>query len=56
MVGPNAIRVLRDIDVLDDVLANCEEPEIDLRTFIFYSGMEGHELIFNVRLYCTLAQ
>ncbi|TCD68111.1 hypothetical protein EIP91_011564 [Steccherinum ochraceum] len=45
--GPNAVRVLQDIGILDDVLAKCEEPEINQRSFLFYSGMEGHELIYD---------
>ncbi|OCH96428.1 FAD/NAD(P)-binding domain-containing protein [Obba rivulosa] len=45
-VGPNAARVLRDIGVLDEVLAKAGESQLNQRTFRFISGLEGHEVLF----------
>ncbi|KAH8099305.1 hypothetical protein BXZ70DRAFT_943202 [Cristinia sonorae] len=45
--GPNAVRILQDIGILDNVLSECGEPEASLRSFIFYSGMEGHEMVID---------
>lgn len=48
--GQNSIRVLRAIGVFDDILAKSGEPERSTNyTFKFYSGMDGHELVYDVR-------
>ena len=44
------MRVLQDIDIVDDVLANCDESEVNLRSFIFHMGTEGHDFIYDVGL------
>ncbi|TCD64571.1 hypothetical protein EIP91_003898 [Steccherinum ochraceum] len=48
--GPNAVRILDDIGVLQDVLECCDEPEVNLRSFIFYSGMADHQFIYDYPL------
>ncbi|KAJ3488182.1 hypothetical protein NLI96_g3021 [Meripilus lineatus] len=42
-IGPNAIRILRDIGVLDDVVSKANDPSLNLRAFVFKSGMGNHE-------------
>lgn len=48
-IGPNAVRILRTLGVLDDVLEKCNESELSTRMFRFVSGMEGHEVLYDVR-------
>ncbi|KAI0935590.1 hypothetical protein AcV5_010477 [Taiwanofungus camphoratus] len=46
-LGPNAGQVLRSIGVLDEALDRCAEPGMNMETFLFKSGMEGHELFYD---------
>ena len=48
-LGPNAVRVIRDIGVLDEVLAECDSDSE--RSFSFYMGAEGHEFVYDVSLF-----
>ncbi|OCH96423.1 FAD/NAD-P-binding domain-containing protein [Obba rivulosa] len=45
-IGPNAGRVLQDIGVLEDVLAQARVPRLNQLTMCFISGMEGHEILY----------
>ncbi|EED78110.1 predicted protein [Postia placenta Mad-698-R] len=49
-LGPNAVRILRTLGVLDDVLEKCNESELSTRMFRFVSGMEGHEVLYDLIL------
>ena len=55
MVGPNAVKVLHEIGVLEDVLASSNEPEVNQRSFIYYRGMGDHELVYAVSDPSTVA-
>jgi salicylate hydroxylase len=46
--GPNAVRALRGLGVLDDILARVEEP-LGKRALLFISGLPGHEEVYDVR-------
>ncbi|KAH9897855.1 FAD/NAD-P-binding domain-containing protein [Cubamyces lactineus] len=45
-IGPNAIRVLKEIGVLDEVLKRTNPAELKPKGFRFFSGLEGHELVY----------
>ncbi|OCH96306.1 FAD/NAD(P)-binding domain-containing protein [Obba rivulosa] len=45
-IGPNASWVLKDIGVLDEVLAKAREARPNMQTFRFMSGMQGHEIFY----------
>ncbi|KZT08533.1 FAD/NAD(P)-binding domain-containing protein [Laetiporus sulphureus 93-53] len=45
-IGPNAARVFESIGVLDEVCMRTQEPRLNMRTFLFISGQEGHELLY----------
>ena len=47
--GANAIRALRALGMLDHVLTKVDPSDLQPRPFIFLSGMEGHETIYEVR-------
>ncbi|KAI0361022.1 FAD/NAD-P-binding domain-containing protein [Trametes cingulata] len=46
-LGPNAIRVLKAIGVLDEILKKTNPAELRPKGFRFYSGLEGHELVYD---------
>lgn len=46
--GPNAIRVLHDLEILDEILARVSPGELAPRPFLFLSGLDGHETVFDV--------
>ncbi|KAH9858349.1 FAD/NAD-P-binding domain-containing protein [Lenzites betulinus] len=45
-IGPNAIKVLKDIGVLDEVLKKTNPNELRPKGFKFISGLDGHELVY----------
>ncbi|KAI0828955.1 FAD/NAD-P-binding domain-containing protein [Trametes gibbosa] len=45
-IGPNAIKVLKDIGVLDEVLKKTNPGELRPKGFRFLSGLDGHELVY----------
>ncbi|OBZ79798.1 Salicylate hydroxylase [Grifola frondosa] len=47
ITGPNAVRVLRAIGILQEVLAKSSENDLKMRGCKFISGMEGHDLIYD---------
>ncbi len=47
-VGPNAIRILREIGVFDEVLTSSGEACLDRKSFLFRSGLGEHEVIYDV--------
>ncbi|KAH8117595.1 FAD/NAD-binding domain-containing protein [Phellopilus nigrolimitatus] len=49
-LGPNAIRVLRELGVWDDVLSRVEPGEFIPRPFLFLSGFDDHEIIYDYPL------
>lgn len=50
--GPNAIDIMRDLGLLEDILAHTPEPgKLNLTGFRFLSGAEGHEHLFTVRVH-----
>ena len=48
--GPNGIRALRELGLLDPVLSKVDDSGPDMRRVQFISGMDGHEAIMEVRL------
>ncbi|KAH8117594.1 FAD/NAD-binding domain-containing protein [Phellopilus nigrolimitatus] len=46
-LGPNAIRVLHDLEILDEILARVSPGELAPRPFLFLSGLDGHETVFD---------
>ncbi|KAI0784966.1 hypothetical protein C8Q75DRAFT_723504 [Abortiporus biennis] len=49
-LGPNAIRILREIGVLDILISTTAEKTLDNKWFVYRSGMEGHEEIYEYPL------
>ncbi|KAI0673671.1 FAD/NAD-P-binding domain-containing protein [Trametes maxima] len=45
-LGPNAVRVLRDIGVLDVVLQNCNPNDLKPRGFVHRTGVGDHRGVF----------
>ncbi|KAI0334384.1 FAD/NAD-P-binding domain-containing protein [Cubamyces sp. BRFM 1775] len=45
-IGPNAVRVLKEIGVLEEVLKRTNPAELKPKGFRFFSGLEGHELVY----------
>ncbi|EIW63965.1 FAD/NAD-P-binding domain-containing protein [Trametes versicolor FP-101664 SS1] len=45
-LGPNAIRVLKEFGVLDAVLKKTNPGELKPKGFRFFSGLDGHELVY----------
>jgi len=45
MLGPNGIRALRELGLLEAVLSKVDDSGPDMRSFRFISGMRGHEVI-----------
>lgn len=55
LLGPNAIRALKELGILDSVLAKAEQDEPDIRPFSYISGLGEHEHIYDVSTsYCRL--
>lgn len=52
--GPNAIRALEGLGVLEAVMGKSDTKEPTLRSFIFVSGPGQHEIIYDVRGRCNL--
>ena len=50
LIGPNALRALKELGIIDDVLAKSDQREITLRSFLFVTGDGAHEEIYDV---CT---
>jgi salicylate hydroxylase len=50
VAGPNGVRALRGLGILDTVLGKTGEP-LETRGMLFVSGLPGHELIYDVRNY-----
>ena len=46
--GPNAVRVLSKIGVLDAILERASERELNFGPMVFVPGKEGHEVIYDV--------
>lgn len=49
-LGPNAIRVLRELGVWEDVLAASGEAELNMSVFRYISGLHDHEMFYDVCL------
>ncbi|OJT04462.1 Salicylate hydroxylase [Trametes pubescens] len=45
-LGPNAVRVLKEFGVLDAVLKKTNPGELKPKGFRFFSGLDGHELVY----------
>ncbi|PCH34043.1 FAD/NAD(P)-binding domain-containing protein [Wolfiporia cocos MD-104 SS10] len=45
-IGPNATRLLEHLGVLEEVLKETLEPGLTMGPFLFLSGMEGHEMLY----------
>ncbi len=55
-LGYNAIRILRSIGVFDDIVKEAgEDPASLSRMFQFISGMDGHELVYDVCNFIVIA-
>ena len=48
-LGSNAVRVLEDIGILDDLLSNCGEHDVGLSSFVFYNGTGSGSYVYEVR-------
>lgn len=48
--GANAARILASLGVLDAVLAKTQEPGLTMGSFAMKSGMDEHQLIYEVRI------
>ena len=48
--GPNAIRALEELGILDAVLAKAEEEKPDVRPFRYIRGTGEHEFICDVSI------
>ena len=48
--GPNAIRALEELGILDAVLAKAEEEKPDVRPFRYIRGTGDHEFICDVSI------
>ncbi|EPT01591.1 FAD/NAD-binding domain-containing protein [Fomitopsis schrenkii] len=46
-VGPNAARILQHLGVLDEVIAQCKEPSLNLGEFRFLSAEGEHEVLYD---------
>ncbi|KIJ31478.1 hypothetical protein M422DRAFT_266856 [Sphaerobolus stellatus SS14] len=44
-VGPNAVKVLRDFGILDEIIKVVNQP-LTTKTFVVISGLPGHETIY----------
>ncbi|KZT08532.1 FAD/NAD(P)-binding domain-containing protein [Laetiporus sulphureus 93-53] len=49
-IGPNAARILQSLGILDEICAKTGEPGLTMRSFLFVSGQEGHELLYEVQI------
>jgi len=49
-LGPNSIRILQEIGVLDVLVNSSQENCVDNQWFRYRSGMEGHEVIYDYPL------
>ncbi|THH01199.1 hypothetical protein EW026_g1437 [Hermanssonia centrifuga] len=51
-IGPTAVRVLHDLDLLKDVLtkADASDPNAEVSWFQFRSGLDDHEIIYEYAL------
>lgn len=49
-IGPNSLRILKEIGVFDDVYKKSGETTLNMFAYRYISGMEGHEVLFEV---CT---
>ncbi|KAH9897890.1 FAD/NAD-P-binding domain-containing protein [Cubamyces lactineus] len=47
-IGPNAVRVLRYIGLLDAVLQKCNPGDLKPRGFVYRTGMGEHEAVYTV--------
>lgn len=46
--GPNAIRILQELGVWEDVLAICGAESLNMNTFRYVSGPGDHEILYEV--------
>jgi len=46
-IGPNAVRILQELELIDDVLARSDEQTLNMRSFLFRSGFGEHEEIYD---------
>ena len=46
--GPNAARILRRLGVLDEVIAQCKEPGLNMGEFRYLSAEGKHEVLYEV--------
>ncbi|KAI0784965.1 FAD/NAD(P)-binding domain-containing protein [Abortiporus biennis] len=49
-LGPNSIRILKDLGVFDDVFKRSGEEDLNMVAYRYISGMEGHELFYDYPL------
>ncbi|KAI0673685.1 FAD/NAD-P-binding domain-containing protein [Trametes maxima] len=47
-MGPNAVRVLKEFGVLDEVLKKINPGELSPKGFRYYSGLADHELVYEM--------
>ena len=52
-LGPNAVRVLRYIGLLEAVLQKCHPGDLKPRGFVYRTGMGEHEAVYTVRFLQT---
>ncbi|KAF6754328.1 salicylate hydroxylase [Ephemerocybe angulata] len=49
-LGPNAVKALQGLGVLDDVLSRADPPKLSMRPYTFITGKGNHEHIFDYAL------
>ncbi len=49
-LGPNAVRVLKAVGVLDELLKKIDPAELRTRGFVYYYGVGEHKRILAVSL------
>ncbi len=47
-IGPNAIRVLKQIGIWDAVMKKCTPADLGLQGFIYYNGIGEHKAAYEV--------
>ena len=53
LLGPNAVRVLRYMGLLDAVLQKCNPGDLKPRGFVYRTGTGEHEAVYTVRFFKT---
>ena len=50
LTGPNGIRVLQELDILDEVLSRSDQEKPEVRPFRYLFGVGEHEHIYDVSI------